>query len=307
MEKILITTSSFGIESAEPLDMTRKAGFAVVLNPYRRKLTEAELIALLSEHRPRYLIAGTEAVSRRVMETARPFLRMISRCGSGVDNVDLSAAAEIGIRVVNTPDAPTRAVAELTVGIMIDLLRGISNADRAMRNGKFDKYMGGLLFGRTVGLVGCGRIGTAVAKLLSAFGCRVIGYDEHVKTHDFIEPVAFDELLKTSDVISLHIPYTDENKHFIDAEAIAGFKDGAIFLNLSRGGLVDENALCSALKSGKVKAAGMDCFEDEPYSGGLTELTNVVLTPHIGSYARETRVEQELTAVRRILEYDNDV
>jgi D-3-phosphoglycerate dehydrogenase len=306
LKKILITTSSFGIESPKPLDMMREAGFDIVLNPYGRKLAEDELLALLSKHRPKYLVAGTETIGRRTLDAAGPFLRMVSRCGTGVDNIDLPAAREAGVKIANTPDAPVRAVAELTVGLMLDLLRGISTADRDMRNGKFRKHMGKLLFGKTVGLVGCGRIGTTVAKLLSPFGCRLMGYDKYIDTHELIDLVTLNALLDAADIISLHIPYNDENRHTVNASAISKMRDGVILLNVSRGGLVDEGALCSALANEKIKAAGIDCFEKEPYSGRLTEFPNVVLTPHIGSYAVEARIEQETAAVRNILEYDKN-
>jgi D-3-phosphoglycerate dehydrogenase len=303
LNSILITTSSFGSENKEPLEMLQAAPLNIVLNPFKRKLTEDELIALLVKHKPKYLIAGTETIGRMTLEIAKPYLQMISRCGTGVDNVDIRAARDIGIKVANTPDAPVRAVAELTIGIMLDLLRGISNADRNMRIGNFDKHMGNLLFGKTVGLIGCGRIGTAVAKLLLGFGCHVIGYDKFINTHEIIDLITLNELWNVADIISLHIPFTDDNKCIVDALAIDKMKDGVILLNVSRGGLIDERALYSALINGKIKAAGMDCFEKEPYSDDLIELSNVVLTPHIGSYAIEARIEQETAAVKNILEY----
>jgi len=302
VKKILITTSSYGMESNEPLQLMQSAGFTYILNPYKRKLTESELQDLLIKHMPEYLIAGTETITRKTLEIACKYLKMISRCGTGIDNVDIKAAKELGIKVTNTPDAPTRAVAELTVGIMLDLLRGITKSDSEIREGKFEKRMGNLLYRKTIGLIGCGRIGSVVAEILSAFGCKIIGFDNFVKSHKIIEMVALDTLLERADIISLHIPFSSENKHIIDRSSINKMKDGVVILNISRGGLVNEHDLYNALKDGKVKAAGLDCFEDEPYHGNLIESKNVVLTPHIGSYAIEARIEQEITAVMNILD-----
>ena len=301
LKRILISTSSYGMESNEPLNLMRSAGFEYILNPFNRKLTEEELQVLLQKYEPEYLIAGTEIISRKTLKLAKTFLRIISRCGTGIDNVDIEAAKEMGIRVTNTPDAPTRAVAELTIGVLLDLLRGISKADTAMREGKFDKKMGNLLYGKTVGLIGCGRIGTAVSELLHAFGCRVIGYDSFIKTHKTIEMVTFNILLERADIISLHIPYSEENEHIINRTVIEKMRESLIILNVSRGGLIDEDALYDALVSGRIKAAGLDCFEQEPYYGKLIESSKVVLTPHIGSYAIEARIEQEIAAVKNIL------
>lgn len=303
MDRILITTSSFGLESEKPLDMIHTAGYEYILNPYQKKLTEDELIALLLEYKPSFLIAGTETIGQRALKSASTFLRLISRCGAGIDNVDWPFAQKLGIKVINTPDAPTHAVAELTVGVLIDLLRGISISDGNIRQGIFEKPMGNLLSGKTIGIIGCGRIGTAVAELLTAFRVRLIGYDKYISSHKLVEMVSFDNLLEMSDVLSLHIPLSDENKHMINAAAINKMKDGVILLNLARGGLVDEDKLFDALKFGKIKSAGLDCFEHEPYNGPLKNLPNVVLTPHIGSYAIEARIEQEVSAVKNILEY----
>jgi len=305
MKKILITTSSFGRECTEPLKMIRAAGFDYVLNPHQRKLTEDELIQLLLEHTPKYHIAGTETIGHMAIEAARPFLKLISRCGIDINNIDLEAAQEAGIKITNTPEAPTRAVAELTIGVMLDLLRGISYCDRNVRRGEFKKPMGNLLFGKTVGIIGCGRIGTAVTEILTVFGAVVIGYDKYAQENETIKLVSFDELIEISDIISLHLPFIEDNRHFINAQTMNTMKDGVIILNISRGGLIDEGALYEAVKSGKVKGAGLDCFENEPYKGALTELDNVVLTAHIGSYALETRIEQEISAVKNVLEYDN--
>jgi D-3-phosphoglycerate dehydrogenase len=300
--KILITASTFGKEDDAPLQAIVENGLSYLLNPFKRKLAEAELIDLLAEHRPTYLIAGIETISRSTLSAAKSYLKIISRCGVGTDNIDLNAAQEFGIKIFNTPDAPTQAVAELTIGVALSLLRGISKSDRNIRAGKFDKHMGVLFCGKTIGVVGCGRIGSRVAKLAEALGANVIGYDKYAKERANIDMRSFDELLAIADIVSLHMPYTKEDRHIINADAIAKMKRGAILLNISRGGLIDEEALCAALKGGFLSGAGLDCFETEPYIGELIKLENVVLTAHIGSYAKEARLKQERDAVQNILE-----
>lgn len=300
MKNILITTSSFGEQCPEHLASLQGSGLKAVMNPYGRKLTEDEVAGLIQEFQPVGMIAGVEPLTRAVMEKA-PFLKAISRCGIGMDSVDLSAAEELGIVVSNTPDAPTIPVAELTIGLILTLLRSLHVSDASIRLGGWERPMGGLLHGKIVGIVGCGRIGSYVAKIVSAFGCRLIGYDPYITSHANVELMALEELLQLSDLISLHIPYSDNNHHIINAERIAHMKQGAVLVNASRGGLVDEVALVEALESGKLSGAAIDCFEQEPYAGPLAGKANTLLTSHIGSYAREGRMIMEQQAVENLL------
>ena len=302
MRKILITTSSFGKQEVSPLELLKSKGLEYVLNPYGRKLTEEELISLVLQHRPDYVIAGTEKMSAWALDAMKPCVKLISRCGVGMDGIDLEYAKQIGIKIMNTPDAPTAAVAELTLGITLDLLRGISKVDRNIRNTRFDKSMGNLLFGKTVGLIGCGRIGSYLAKLLQVIGCQVIGYDSCLSQHPTIKLKPFLEVVEEADILTLHIPYTESNHHLIDKKTLDFMKPTAYLINASRGGLVDEGDLYEAIKEGRIAGAGLDCYEKEPYDGKLRELDNVVLTPHIGSYAAEARCKQEMDAVENILQ-----
>ena len=301
MKKILITTSSFGKNDSAPLDLMTKYNLEYVLNPYKRKLTEDELIALIELHRPTFLIAGTEKMTAKALDAMKPCVKMISRCGVGMDGIDLEYARAIQLPVANTPDAPTLPVAELTLGVMLDCLRKISFADKGIRAGRFEKPMGNLLHGKTVGLIGCGRIGTYLAKLLVPFACKIIGYDPFLATHPTIELKSFDEVVRAADILSLHIPFTEKNKNIINKDVLDRMKPTAYLLNISRGGLVNENDLVQALQKGQIAGAGLDCYESEPYHGVLTQLDNVVLTSHIGSYAREARAKQELDAVMNIV------
>lgn len=227
------------------------------------------------------------------MQSAKS-LKVIARVGTGLDSVDLAAAKQLGISVLNTPDAPTKAVAELTVAHILGLLRHLSKADRQIRSGVWKGLMGSLLETKTVGLVGFGRIGKRVATLLSAFGASVIISDAQVKASDF-QNLELDELCAKADVLSLHLPYNESTHHIINEKRINLMKKGSYIVNISRGGLIDETMLLGALKSGHIAGAALDCFEQEPYEGELRNLENVQITAHMGSYARETRdlMEQE--------------
>lgn len=300
MNNVLITTSSFADNVPDLLVSMESTGLKPILNPYRRKLSEDEVAALIKEFRPIGIIAGVEPLTRTVMTTA-PFLKVISRCGIGMDSVDLAAAAELGIKVTNTPDAPTIPVAELTIGLMLTLLRSLHLSDASIRRGEWERPMGTLLHGKTVGIIGCGRIGSCVARIASAFGCRLIGYDPYCSDHPHIELTTLEYLLRVADVVSLHFPHSRENHHLIDGEKLALMKPEAVLINASRGGLIDEVALAGALVAGNLSGAALDCFESEPYSGSLVGLKNTLLTGHIGSYAREGRMIMERQAVDNLL------
>lgn len=301
LKTILITTSSFGTYSPGMCRPLETRGFTCHLNPFGRKLTEQEVSDLIEMHSPTGIIAGVEPLTHKVLEKAENLVA-ISRAGIGMDAVDLEAAGEYGILVTNTPDAPTIPVAELTLGAMLALLRRLHVSDAGIRCGQWARPMGNLLYGKTVGIIGCGRIGSYLARLVTALGCNVLGFDPFISTAtDGITLVPFDILLGKSDIVSLHLPYTPENHHLIGASVIASMKKEAFLINASRGGLVDEEALFTALKSGHLAGAALDSFEQEPYHGPLTQLENVLLTGHIGSYAVEGRMMMEQQAVENLL------
>lgn len=299
--KILITTSSFGKNDKKPLELMEEKGFEYIINPYGRKITEDELIQLIEQYKPDYLIAGTEKITSKALDCMKPYVKMISRCGIGMDGIDLDYAKKNNLPVTNTPDAPTISVAELTLGVILDLLRKISFADNSVKSGEFQKPMGNLLHKKTVGLLGCGRIATCLSKLLIPFECTIIGYDPFISEHKTIKLKSFDEVVQEADILSLHIPYTEENKYIINKNILSKMKPTAYLLNLSRGGLVEENDLLEALKSNVIAGAGLDCYEKEPYDGELTKFDNVILTSHIGSYAQEARLKQEIESVMNIV------
>jgi D-3-phosphoglycerate dehydrogenase len=294
VSKVLITTSSFSLGNFAQAKSLHDAGISLEMNPHGRRLSEDEIAELVATD-VIAILAGLEPLTDRVLSNAKS-LRVIARCGTGLDSVDLQAASRLGIDVFNTPDAPTQAVAELTIAHMLNSLRHISTTDSNMRSGKWTPTMGSLLATKTVGLIGVGRIGSAVAKLAQAFGTRVIGFDPVVSSHNSVELLSLDEVLNQADIVSLHVPINDQTHHILNANTISRMKPGSIVVNVSRGGLIDESALHDALKSQHLSGAALDCFEDEPYSGPLLQLPGVRVTAHMGSYARETRDLMEVEA-----------
>ncbi len=301
MNTLVISTSSFDTDNNPPLQHLQKSGMSIVTNPHRRKLAEDEIIALL-QGGAIGLIAGIEPLTRRVFEAA-PQLRVISRCGAGLDSVDLAAAKQHGITVLNTPEAPAQAVAELTLAYILTLLRQISTIDTAVRNGEWPRTQGRLLAAQTVGVIGLGHIGRRVARLCQAFEATVIAHDPFVQqAPDGITLMPLPQLLASADIVTLHVPYSTELHHLLDAKAFAAMKPEAIVINAARGGLVDEAALATALTTDTIAAAALDVFEQEPYHGPLTACHNTILTSHIGSLARESRQRMEIEAAENLLQ-----
>jgi D-3-phosphoglycerate dehydrogenase len=296
MPRILIGPSSFGVVDGAPLQRLRAAGFDVLENPFGRKLTKQELIELLPGTIG--LVAGLEPLDRAVLEHSE--LRVISRCGAGMSNVDLETAHRLGIAVRSTPDAPTAAVAELTVAAMLALLRQVVQMNADLHDGRWTRLPGAQIEGRTVVVVGFGRIGQRVAKLLLAFGAQVIAVDPNVERID--TPITLANLtdaLPLADIVTL--PASGEET-ILGKTELHRLKSGAVVLNCGRGGLLDEAALCESLDSGHIAGAWIDAFCDEPYSGPLTQYPQVLLTPHIGSFTVECRRRMEMEAVKNLLE-----
>ena len=296
MDKIVITTSSFGKYDKKPFELLEKRSMDVVLNPYGRKLSKEETLNICRDAIG--VIAGTEAWNMDVIKKMKN-IRVISRCGAGMDNVDLVAAKKYGIKVFNVSDGPTMAVAELTIAMMLNLLRKVDIMDVALKNGKWEKLMGNLINTKKIGIIGFGRIGSKVAELLKVFGCK-IKYSDPFLEDDAkgFEHLSLKELLLWSDIVSIHV---STNKEIIGPKEINLMRKGTWLLNLSRGNIVDERALYNALKSGHLSSAALDVFKEEPYNGPLKELDNIILTPHIGSYAIESRSDMELESVKNLL------
>jgi D-3-phosphoglycerate dehydrogenase / 2-oxoglutarate reductase len=304
MPKLLISTSSFDTENNQVLEDLQKQGFEIMVNPHGRKLKETEVLEFLSDDQVVGMIAGVEPLTRNVLEAAKS-LRVISRCGIGTDSVDLVAAEELGISVHITPVAPVIAVSELTVSLILSLLRRTSEADRTLREGTWKPLMGKLLASQIVGLLGYGRVGNRVGQILKAFGAKRIAYDIFRDDSLFADTVcikSLDEFIARSNVITIHVPYNQENHHLVDRNFISKMQQGSILINTSRGGLVDEQALYEAIVSGHLAGAALDVFEEEPYFGPLRTLPQVILTPHMGSYAKEARIQMEQEASQNLFD-----
>ena len=295
--KIAITTSSFAKFSDEPLNLLREAGIEYVVNPYARKLTEKEVIQMLKGCMG--VAAGTEPLTKRAMD-ALPELKVISRCGTGMDNVDLVAARERDISVCNTPGGPTLAVAELTLGLVLNLLRKVTQMDRELRAGIWKKRMGNNLKGKKLGIVGFGRIGQAVASVFAPLGVEVAFNDPEVVSEEY-QKMAVQDLVAWADILSLHCSLTGGECSLFTMKQLCTMKPGTWVINVSRGGTVDEHALYEMLKSGHLAGAAIDVFEQEPYDGPLKEIENVILTPHIGSYAMESRIQMEIDTIKNLI------
>lgn len=300
-KNILITTSSFQVDENECASRLQAHGFNLILNPYKRRLSEQEIGELIKEHQPVGMIAGVEPLTAGVIGAANN-LKVISRCGVGTDSVNLETAQQHGIPVTITPGGPTAAVSELTLSMMLAACRRVVESDREIRAGEWGALMGRLLARQTVGLIGFGRIGQAVAQLCEAFGAKVIAADPVAASTSTVEIVDLNDLVSQSDIVSLHVPLMEETRGVMSADRLSSMKPGSILINAARGGLVDENALFDVLMSGHLAAAALDCFEDEPYQGPLTQCTTAILTAHMGSYAREARALMEHEAAMNLVE-----
>jgi D-3-phosphoglycerate dehydrogenase len=303
MSIALITTAPFGDRNVFPLEMLEANGVDYRLNPLSRKLTEDELIGMVTD--VEVIIAGTEPITKKVMERA-PYLKHISRVGVGLDNVDLVAAEKRGIKVSYTPDAPAPAVAELTMGLMLSLLRNIHVANSAMHQGKWNRYFGRRIADVTVGIIGVGRIGARVLRRTQGFGTPRLLVNDVLPTLELnrefkLEWVSKDIIFQQADLISLHVPLTLKTKGLVSAKELSLMKPDAFLINTSRGGVVDEKALYQVLKDNKIAGAAIDVFEQEPYKGPLADRENCLLTSHMGSMSLDCRTRMEIEATEEAI------
>ena len=286
------------------IEALARAGFYV---DYKPQITKEELLTIAAEY-DALIVRSRTKVTRNVIEAGKR-LKVIGRAGVGLDNIDLQAAKERGITVVNTPEVLTNAVAELAIGLMLTVARGIAEGHRHLKKGEWikSKLLGTELLGKTLGIVGFGRIGRRLAQLAHAFGMKILVYDVIRPKEKALEEVEaklvdIDHLLSNSDFISLHIPATLENYHFIDIEKLKKMKSQAFLINTARGSIIKEEDLVKALKNGLIKGAALDVYEKEPPTNTeLLSLENVVLTPHIGSQTKEAQVNAALTIADKVI------
>jgi D-3-phosphoglycerate dehydrogenase len=296
--KVGITTSTFATPDPAPKQRLEASGVEIIGNPYNRRLTEDEAFDFFSGLDG--LIAGLEPITKKVLKNA-PKLKAIARVGIGLDNIDLAAAEELGIKVSNTPDGPTKAVAEMTLAAALALSRNIIEYNDRVHDGKWPKIMGRSLSEQRILIIGYGRIGRAVAELMKSLGGNLLIYDpclEGNTTLPFARAGSLEQGLAIADVISLH---ASTKSVILGKEEFRHMKRGVILLNSARGELVDETALIDALDKGIVASAWFDAFLKEPYKGRLLEYEQVLLTPHVGTYTSQCRYLMEMDAVKNLM------
>ncbi len=267
------------------IEILKDAGFEVI---EKTGLSPEELAKVISDY-DGIIVRSATKVTKEVIEAAKN-LKVIGRAGIGLDNVDQETAKNKGVKVVNTPTATSISVAELALGMMFAAARRIPQANVSTRASKWEKkkFKGFELYGKRLGIIGLGRIGTELAKRAKALGMSVKAYDPYVKTSDYADLVDFETLIKEADYISLHIPKTKETEHILDKAAFEKMMDNVVIINCARGGVVDEGALYDAVTSGKVRIACVDVYESEPAKENkLFELEQVIVTPHIGAQTKE--------------------
>jgi len=303
--RVLVSTSPFASEDPALLSLLDRPDIECVMNPLGRRLTELELMELVKD--VDILIAGTEPITASVLERAQN-LKLISRVGIGLDSVDLCESRARGIAVTYTPDAPSTAVAELTVGLVFCLLRSIHVSNLRMRSASWTRHFGESIEDVSIGIVGVGRIGSRVAKMVTALGARdVVACDPQRELEglrlDGVRWSTHDELYRSSDVISLHVPLTRHNRGMIGTRELSSMRPSVCLINTSRGGVVNEQALLAHLDAGGLGAVALDVFENEPYEGPLTSYDRVLLTAHMGSMTRRSRKQMEWEATMDVLRF----
>ena len=301
--KVLVSTAPFGLTNTSPITLLEKAGIDFSMNPFGRKMSEDELAEMIGEYD--CLIAGTESISRKVLNNATR-LKLIARVGIGLDSVDLAQAQKQKIRVTYTPDAPSSAVSELTVALMLSTLRSVHISNNRMHNYHWERFLGRRLSESVIGVIGIGRIGSRVIEHLSGFKCkRVLGNDTDPlaksRVPKYVTMVDKDIIYREADVITIHVPLTGETRGMIDRRQFEMFKKTSILINTARGGIVVEKALRKALVDKKIFAAAIDTFENEPYKGSLCGVKQCLLTSHMGSMSEDCRERMELEATQEVV------
>nr|WP_242603784.1 phosphoglycerate dehydrogenase [Dictyoglomus turgidum] len=300
---MLITPRSFEKVKDRFEEIFRKEEIEVIINPLGRVLTEEEMKELVKDLDG--LIVGIDPVTSEVLKNANK-LKVISKYGVGVDNIDLEESKRRNIVVTNTPGVNSNAVAELTVGLIINVLRKINLSDKKTRGGNWNRFIGNELSEKTLGVIGTGSIGKRVVELLRGFNLRVLCFDKYPDyewaSREKIFYVTLQELLEKSDVITIHVPLTNETYHMISERELNMLKRNAVIINTSRGGIIDEEALYKFLKEGRILGAGLDVFENEPpINSPLLKLDNVVVTSHIGAHTEEAVINMARIAVENLV------
>ena len=302
--KVLSTSPSFGLYVSEPVEYLKSQKCEVELSPPGKSWSEEELIEKAKDVDA--IVVGFEKMSEPVIRASRK-LKIITKHGAGVDNIDMKAASAKGIVVTSAPGANSDAVADLTIGLFLSLARRIPQADRSVREGRWPRMVGDQINEKVLGIIGLGQVGKKVAKRALGFDMKVITYDV-IKDEAFarkygIAYVTLDEALAEADFISIHVPLIPPTRNLIGERELGLMKKGAYLVSISRGGIVNEEALYKSLKEGKIKGAALDVFSQEPpKESPLLTLDNVILSPHMAGYTYEALRDTGMICVRSIID-----
>jgi D-3-phosphoglycerate dehydrogenase len=268
------------------------AGFDI---DYRPGIDREELLRIVGDYEG-VVVRSRTKIDKAVLDRASR-LKLVARPGTGLDNVDTESATKRGITVVNSPESLVEAVAEHVMMLMLALSRKLTTADQSVKAGKWEKatLMGTELHGKTLGIVGLGRIGRRIGEISRTLGMSILGYDVITIPQDVLDSidckmVSLEQLFSASDYVTLHVPMTDQTRHLVDARLLSIMKRSAFIINASRGGVIDESALVDALKRGSIGGAGLDVFEVEPPAGEILRAPNTILTPHVGGQTLEAQI-----------------
>lgn len=302
--KVLSTSPTFGHYVSEPSEYLESHGWKVELIPQGKKISEEQLIQSAGEYDA--IIVGVEKITRSVIEASKK-LRIITKHGIGVDNIDVKAASGRGIVVTNAPGTNSDAVADLTIGLFLSLARSIPSVDRSVKEGEWPRAVGVQINGKVLGIIGLGQIGKKVVKRALGFDMRVLAYDilkdEAFAKERRITYVSLNEVLAQADFLSIHVPISPSTHGLIGEKELNLMKKEAFLVNISRGGIVDEEALYRVLKERRIRGGALDVFAHEPPTGSaLLTLDNVIVTPHMGAYTFEALRETGMVCARSIID-----
>lgn len=303
-KKVLVTATNYSVYCGAAKALLEENGIEVIENTFGRPMTREELLAVIADIDG--VVVGVDTWDEEIFSHA-PKLRAMARFGVGVDNIDLEAAKAHGIQVSNAKGMNSNPVAELTVGLILSTLRNVPAFNASIRQGKWDRFMGRDLAGMTVGLLGFGDIAQRVARKLSGFDVALLAYDLYPnleKARELnVDMVSMEEVLRRSDVVCMHLPSLPSTCHIMNEKTFGMMKEGSYFVNTARGALVDESALADALRSGKLAAAAIDVFDQEPVTrdNPLFALTNLFATPHTAAETYDTYHNVGLATAKQLL------
>ena len=302
--KILITPRSFASISKNPKEMLEEKGYEIIKNETGKPLNNKEMLVLIEDVDG--IIIGIDNLNAGIIKQAHN-LKVISKYGVGVDNIDIKAATTQGIVVTNTPKANIDAVADLTFALMLALARKIPEADRETKTGNWKKFIGTSVWRKKLGVIGLGKIGRQVVKRARGFEMEILCYDiiqdEEFARQFGVRYVDLETLLKESDYITIHTPLNDVTRDMIGYKELEMINENAFLINTSRGGIIDEKALYDVLKNNKIKGAALDSYKEEPPENSLfVELENIIMTSHNGAYTKEAINNMGIQAAQNLID-----